>query len=43
MTFEKALEEMKQGKKAKPKTDKFAYEIHNGKSCLQMNMQVLLM
>lgn len=31
MTFEKALEAMKQGKKAKPKTDKFAYEIHNGK------------
>lgn len=34
MTFEKALEAMKQGKKAKPKTDKFAYEIHNGKILL---------
>jgi hypothetical protein len=34
MTFEKALEAMKQGKKAKPKTDKFAYEIHNEKILL---------
>lgn len=34
MTFEKALEAMKQGKKVKPKTDKFAYEIHNGKILL---------